>query len=285
MRPTFRFAPSPNGGLHRGHAHSALLNERLAARAGGRLLVRLEDIDVARCTPALATAVLDDLAWLGLRWETPVRRQSEHFSDYADALQLLAARGLVYPCFCTRGEIARALADQAAPARDPDGSPLYPGTCRVLSNVERAHRTAEGCPFALRIDMAKARAVHGTSMSWSEWREGDETERHAAEPQDWGDAVLRRKDVPTSYHLAVVVDDALQGVTDVVRGEDLMAATSLHRLLQALLGLPEPAYHHHRLVRDETGEKLSKSRGSETLASLRDRGLTAEDIRRDLGFQ
>lgn len=284
LRPTFRFAPSPNGGLHLGHAYSALLNQRLATRAGGRFLVRLEDIDVARCTPALEAAVLADLAWLGLDWEQPVRRQSEHFADYQTALDGLTARGLAYPCFCTRGEVARALADQANSIRDPDGSPLYPGTCRRLSEDERARRVAEGRPFALRLDGCAALAALGARPSWSEWGEGEVPETHPAHPEAWGDAVLRRRDVPTSYHLAVVVDDARQGVTDVVRGEDLRAATGLHRLLQDLLGLPAPAYHHHRLCRDHRGGKLSKSRGSETLAALRAAGVTAADVRRGLGF-
>ncbi len=276
-RPTFRFAPTPNGGLHLGHAYSALVNARLAAEAGGRLLVRLEDIDRARCTPALAAAVLADLAWLGLAWEEPVRRQSEHEADYRAALDDLGARGLTFPCFCTRGGIARALGP--APPRDPDGAPLYPGTCRILPEAERARRVATGEPHALRLDMGAALRLVAGPFGWREWREGRVPEACPARPEVWGDVVLRRKDAPAGYHLAVVVDDALQGVTDVARGADLFAATGLHRLLQVLLGLPAPDYRHHRLVLDAGGDKLAKSRGSPTLASLRAAGLSPAAVR------
>ncbi len=279
VRPTFRFAPSPNGKLHLGHAYSALRNRHLADERGGALLLRIEDIDVVRCTPAFEAAIQSDLTWLGIKWQGPVRRQSEHFACYAAALGKLTARGLVYPCFCTRGDIARALAGRLAWRRDPDGSPLYPGTCRELGHAERARRMARD-GFCLRLDLGRAVAALGSALSWAEYHEGPHPVRMAAIPELWGDAVLRRKDIPTSYHVAVVVDDALQGVTEVVRGEDLLQATSLHRLLQALLDLPEPVYHHHRLLRDAAGHKLSKSRGSKTLAEWREQGLTPKQVRR-----
>ena len=283
VRPVFRFAPSPNGLLHLGHAYSALLNQHLAMKSGGDLLLRIEDIDVARCTPTFEAAIGTDLAWLGLRWREPIRRQSAHFALYGAVLDRLAARDLVYPCFCTRGDIARALAGKARWPRDPDGSPLYPRTCRTLVASERERRIIAGHPFCLRLDhVVAAAAVGGGRLTWTEYREGASPALCPVLPRVWGDAVLRRKDIPASYHLAVVVDDAVQAVTDVVRGEDLWPATSLHRLLQALLGYPEPAYHHHVLVRDDTGQKLSKSRGSESLARLRDAGVTADQIRHRL---
>lgn len=261
---TFRFAPSPNGYLHLGHAYSALLNFDLARACGGRLLLRIEDIDRSRARPEFEAAIYEDLAWLGLTWETPVRRQSEHFDDYARALERLDARGLLFACDCTRGEISRTTAGQKDWPRDPDGAPLYPGTCRHKPRRPAREVLASG-GVALRLDSAKAAGA-------AEWG------------QDWGDPVLARKDVPASYHLAVVVDDALQGVTDVVRGKDLAPATSLHRLLQRLLGLPEPAYQHHDLVLDERSEKLAKSRSSKTLRQLRAEGATPADVRRMAGL-
>lgn len=288
-QPVFRFAPSPNGRLHLGHAYSALCNARLAEAFGGRFLVRIEDIDLTRCRPEWTDAILEDLAWLGLRWDEPVRRQSEHFDDYRAAAALLKGRGLLYPCFCTRKEIAAAVATQEAQTgraspRDPDGAALYPGTCRSLSADEAMGRMAAGEPHAWRIDMARAlRAAPGPHRFMAFDPNGTENAVDAG-PSRWGDAVIVRKETPTSYHLAVVVDDALQGVTHVVRGTDLEAATDLHVLLQALLGLPTPRYHHHRLVRDGEGDKLSKSLGAESLADLRARGVTAVDIRATLGF-
>jgi glutamyl-Q tRNA(Asp) synthetase len=284
--PAFRFAPSPNGRLHLGHAYSALLNARLASAQAGRFLVRIEDIDPLRCKPAYETAILDDLHWLGLVWEEPVRRQSEHLADYRRAFDILRERGLVYPCFCTRGEIARATGagqGRAVP-RDPDGAPLYPGTCRHLAKAEVATRLGAGAPHAWRLDMAAALAVVAPPLAWPRFAPDSENGRIGAEPSRWGDAVIRRRDVPTSYHLSVVVDDALQGITHVVRGLDLEPATDLHVLLQGLLGVPTPAYHHHALIREPEGVKLSKSRGSPALADLRAAGVTAAEIRRRLGF-
>jgi glutamyl-Q tRNA(Asp) synthetase len=284
----FRFAPSPNGYLHLGHAYSALLNLDMARQAGGRLLLRIEDIDAARSRPEFEAAIYQDLGWLGIAWEQPVRRQSEHFAAYRAALEKLEARGLVYPSFESRAEIAALVAARDRHGRwprDPDGVPLYPGTVRDLSAAERRRRRDAGEPFALRLDMAAAAACAG-ALAWTETGAGPEGETGsiAATPHIWGDVVIARKEVPTSYHLAVVVDDALQGVTDVVRGQDLFWATAVHRLLQALLGLPAPAYHHHRLVRDDAGRKLSKSTDAESLRALRAAGASAGDIRRMVGL-
>lgn len=275
--PVCRFAPSPNGPLHLGHAYSALRNRAVAARGAGRLLLRMEDIDLARCTPAFEAGIEDDLRWLGVEWEAPVVRQSERFALYAAALDRLAARDLIYPCFCTRGEIAAATGSGGP--RDPDGAPLYPGTCRALSSSAR-DRLAARRPSCLRLDMARALATVSQPLHWSEFGEGTRENRVAADASAWGDAVLRRKDSPASYHLAVVVDDAAQGITDVVRGRDLSAATGLHRLLQALLDHPAPRYHHHRLVLDEAGRKLAKSRSSRPLATWRQAGAAPSDIER-----
>jgi glutamyl-Q tRNA(Asp) synthetase len=286
--PVFRFAPSPNGPLHLGHAYSALLNFDLAQNSGGRFLLRIEDIDPARCRPEFEAAIYEDLAWLGISWETPVRRQSEHFGDYACAVARLSEQGLVYPNFESRAEIARLVArreTEGAWPRDPDGAPLYPGDAKQLSVAERARRIESGAPYALRLDMEAANARAG-DLSWIERAEGSngETRRIAARPQAWGDVILARKETPTSYHLSVVIDDALQGITEVVRGEDLYHATSVHRLLQRLLDLPEPAYRHHRLIRDEAGRKLSKSTGSTGLRELRASGADARDIRKLVGL-
>jgi glutamyl-Q tRNA(Asp) synthetase len=283
-RRTFRFAPSPNGRLHLGHAYSALLNQRLAEAAKGDLLLRMEDIDTARCTAAFEASIKEDLHWLGFRWHGSIRRQSDHFALYGAALDLLAARQLLYPCFCTRGDIARALVGRSDWPRDPDGSSLYPGTCRHLDPAVRARFLAEGRPFQLRLDMAAALKTLTGALVWTEYREGETPEIQAANPAAWGDAVLRRKDIPASYHIAVVVDDALQGITDVVRGADLLEATGLHRLLQELLGSAAPAYHHHRLILDVEAQKLSKSRQSPTLVDLRQSGATPEDVRRLVGL-
>lgn len=282
-RPVFRFAPSPNGELHLGHAYSALFTAAAARAAGGRFLLRIEDIDLTRCRPEYETRIYEDLGWLGLQWEKPVRRQSDHFADYAGALARLDAMGLLYPCFASRKQIAEAVAHAAAPAFDPDGAPLYPGLFRdaPLADVER--RKAAGEPYAIRLDVRKATAaarkkLGGASLSFRE-TDGDGGETiHIADPERWGDVVLARKETPASYHLAVVVDDALQGVTRVTRGRDLFAATDMHRLLQTLLDLPEPLYHHHRLITDHDGRKLSKSRRDTSLRSLRAEGKTPTDI-------
>jgi glutamyl-Q tRNA(Asp) synthetase len=290
--PVFRFAPSPNGYLHLGHALSALLNADMARAAKGRLLLRIEDIDETRCRPEYETAIDEDLAWLGLTFEQPVRRQSEHYDDYRAALSLLDAQGLLYPSFESRAEIARLVAEHDSHEpwpRDPDGVPLYPGAAKSMVPAERARRMDTGEPYALRLDMAAALARTGP-LTWKETGAGPAGEtgtiaaNPAANPAIWGDVILARKDTPTSYHLAVVVDDAALGVTDVVRGRDLFPSTSVHRLLQALLGLPQPRYHHHRLILDTDGRKLSKSTLATGLRDLRAQGATAIEIRRLVGL-
>jgi glutamyl-Q tRNA(Asp) synthetase len=286
--PVFRFAPSPNGYLHLGHAYSALLNSDRARETGGRLLLRIEDIDATRCRPEYETAIYEDLAWLGIAWETPVRRQSEHLDAYRTALDRLSALGLVYPAFESRAEIARLVKAREADGpwpRDPDGVPLYPGGARSLSADERDRLIDTGAPYALRLDMAAAcrRAV---GLSWNELGEGPDGERGVvpARPEAWGDVIVARKKTPTSYHLSVVVDDALQDISEIVRGQDLFHATSVHRLLQVLLRLPEPVYRHHRLLRDEGGRKLSKSTSSTGLRELRAAGATPAGIRQLVGL-
>jgi glutamyl-Q tRNA(Asp) synthetase len=282
--PVFRFAPSPNGYLHLGHALSALVNFDMARAAGGRFLLRIEDIDAARCRPHYEQAIYEDLAWLGITWEKPVRRQSAHLDDYRAALGRLD--GLLYPSFETRGEIARLVAERERHApwpRDPDGAPLYPGDARSLAAVERRRRMEAGEPYALRLDMAAALARTG-ALSWIEIDCGGKTTPVAASPQMWGDVVLARKETPTSYHLSVVIDDAEQGVTHVVRGQDLFAATSVHRVLQALFALAAPIYHHHRLILDAHGQKLSKSTRATALRALREKGASSADIRRMVGL-
>jgi glutamyl-Q tRNA(Asp) synthetase len=274
--PVFRFAPSPNGYLHLGHAYSALLNFDLARKTGGRLLLRIEDIDSTRCRPEFEAAIHEDLGWLGIAWESPVRRQSGHLACYREALAKLSAQGLVYPSFESRAEIARLVAQREADApwpRDPDGAPLYPGVAKLMAPDERARLLASGVPYALRLDMSAACARAG-DLTWIEHGEGPDGETGAvvARPQAWGDVILARKETPTSYHLSVVVDDALQGVTDVVRGQDLLLSTGVHRLLQQLLGLPQPAYRHHRLVRDSEGRKLSKSTKATAFGNSAPRG-------------
>ena len=288
LPPVFRFAPSPNGYLHLGHALSALLNADMARAAGGRLLLRVEDIDATRCRPEYEMAIYEDLAWLGLSWEEPVWRQSERFADYRAALARLETMGLVYPSFESRAEIAALVAQcetRAHGSRDPDGAPLYPGNAKSMPPAERARRMASGAPYALRLNMTAALARAG-QLTWTETGAGPggETGAVAADPAAWGDVVLARKDAPASYHLAVTVDDAAQGVTEVVRGRDLFHATGVHRLLQALLGFPVPHYHHHRLILDADGRKLSKSTQSTGLRELRTQGIKVADIRRRLGL-
>jgi glutamyl-Q tRNA(Asp) synthetase len=278
-----RFAPSPTGLLHLGHAHSALFGWHAAAAAGGRFLLRIEDIDPNRCRPEFETAILQDLAWLGLHWPEPVRRQSRHMADYQAALDRLRAMGAVYPCFCSRkaiqDEIARA---GNAPHGPPPGSsegPLYPGTCRALGAAERQARLAAGAPHAWRLDVGAALARTGP-LHWTDRGAG----RQDCTPELLGDVVLARRDTPTSYHLAVTVDDALQGVTLVTRGRDLFAATHVHRLLQALLDLPVPDWHHHGLLLNERGERLSKRDHATALADLRAAGLSPDQVRAKAGF-
>jgi len=278
-----RFAPSPTGYLHLGHAFAAVTAYEAAQREGGRFLVRIEDIDAGRSKPEFEAAIFEDLAWLGLRWEVPVLRQSERFEAYRTALDRLDAVGLIYPCFCTRGDIAAEIASAVEAPHGPEG-PHYPGTCRNLSEVEREMRVKAGVPFALRLDVAKASRLAG-AMSFEERGTGPsgETGTIAVNPLLFGDVVIARKDVPTSYLLAVVVDDAHQGVTLVTRGNDLFSATHVQRLLQALLVLPAPAYAHHRLILDEHGRKFSKRDDAVTLRSLRSEGVAPEQIRAQLG--
>jgi glutamyl-Q tRNA(Asp) synthetase len=280
LRPVFRFAPSPNGELHLGHALSAITCFRQAREAGGRFLLRIEDIDTARSRPEYVEGIFSDLSWLGLSWEEPVVFQSQRFEAYAQAAAQLQAMGLLYPCFATRTEIEAA----ATGPHDPDGAPLYPGLWKGRPETEVRKLQADGVPFALRLDMAAAvrlatEKLRGQRLTF---REGGEDVEAA--PERWGDAVIVRKDTPTSYHLAVVVDDAWQGVTDVTRGRDLFAATGLHRLLQVLLGLPEPAYRHHRLITDEAGQKLSKSARHTSLRSLREQGASRDHVMARIGL-
>jgi glutamyl-Q tRNA(Asp) synthetase len=285
--PVFRFAPSPNGFLHLGHALSALINFDLARASGGRFLLRIEDIDAARCRPEFEAAIYEDLAWLGLAWEAPVRRQSEHMGAYRAALERLQHEALVYQSFESRAEIARQVAGREANGgrwpRDPDGAPLYAG--ELLAPGEREQRAAAGEPYALRLAMDKAMARTG-ALAWTEIGSGPhgETGEIAATPQAWGDVVVGRKELATSYHLAVVIDDAVQGITHVVRGQDLFAATSVHRQLQVLLGLPGMVYRHHYLILDDDGHKLSKSTRATALRELRAAGANPADIRRMVGL-
>lgn len=267
-----RFAPSPTGYLHLGHAYSALQASR-AAREGGKFLLRIEDIDTTRCKPEFADAILEDLAWLGLDWDGEVRKQSEHFADYEAALDKLDGLGVIYPCFCTRAEIAAEIA-RAGGAPQGEEGPLYPGTCRKLTTDQRRRRIAAGADFALRLDVAKATAIAGP-LEWEEEESGIVT----AGPQWLGDVVLARKDTPTSYHLAVTVDDALQGVTLVTRGIDLRAATHIHRLLQALLELPTPHYRFHKLLTDASGKRFAKRDKALTLRALCESGKTPAEVR------
>ena len=279
-----RFAPSPNGYLHLGHAYSALRNFDMARRTGGRFLLRIEDIDIGRARPEFEQAILEDLAWLGIEWEEPVRRQSEHLADYALALEKLDTLGVLYPCVCSRGDLTRAIEGLDNWPRDPDGAPLYPGTCRHSEPAQILRMAAQDRLVAQRIDMGQAIGLLQGPLGWEEFGETDSSRFVSAQPSIWGDVVAGRKDVPGSYHVAVVVDDAAQGVTDVVRGSDLFEATSLHRLLQELLELPAPVYHHHHLIEDDQGRKLSKSAGAQSLRELRAQGVTAANIRERVGL-
>jgi glutamyl-Q tRNA(Asp) synthetase len=288
-----RFAPSPTGRLHLGHAYSALLAHDFARQRGGAFLLRIEDIDPTRCRNEFVEGILEDLAWLGLGWDGDVIRQSDRLPLYAAALDRLKAEGLVYPCFCARSAIAAEIAASAAAPHGPDG-PHYPGTCRKLTADERESRIANE-PHAWRLDVAKAMEATPRSpqeragglrrdgggplrpLTWT--NDGKEVTAH---PEAFGDVILARKDAPTSYHLAVTLDDAAQGVTDVVRGVDLYASTHIHRLLQALLGLPTPAYHHHPLLTDGEGKRLAKRSGAPTLADLRAAGANPAELTENL---
>lgn len=274
-----RFAPSPSGYLHLGHAYAALVAWE-AARAGrGRFLVRIEDIDPSRCRPEFERGIFEDLRWLGLDWDGPVRRQSEHLDIYGEALIQLDQLGMLYPCFCTRRRIRAEIAHAGQAPHGPAGEDLYPGICRSLTAAERRRRCAAGEAFALRLDVGKAQKLTGP-LHWSDLRVG----RVKAAPESLGDVVLARKDTPTSYHLAVTVDDALQGITLVTRGEDLFHATHIHRLLQALLGLPTPGYYHHNLIADSSGLRLAKRNRAITLRTLRQSGRQPDDIWRLIGL-
>lgn len=272
--PVTRFAPSPTGYLHLGHAHSALDGWNRARSAGGRFLLRIENIDQTRCRPAFEAALLDDLHWLGLDWDGPVRRQSDHFADYRTALAHLQALGVIYPCFCSRKDIATA---SSAP-HGPDG-PLYPGTCRSIPEAEAAARQAAGEAFALRLDVAKARALCGPLEFTDEF-----AGRIEAYPEQFGDVVLARRDTPCSYHLCVAIDDDLQDVTLVTRAADLLPATHIHRLLQALLGLKTPDYAHHPILTDSAGKRLAKRDGATSLRVLRESGLGPIEVKALAGF-
>ena len=274
-----RFAPSPTGWLHLGHAFAALCAHDEAQRSGGRFLLRLEDIDTTRSRPEYEQAIYEDLHWLGLEWEEPVRRQSAHFDEYMLALKKLEAHGLLYPCFCTRKEIQDEIARAGQAPHGPDG-PLYPGTCRRLASDEVGQRIASGRDYAMRLDLDKAISLAGCELVWEDLAHG----RFTADSTPLGDVVLARKDTPTSYHLAVVVDDAAQGITLVTRGEDLLPATHLHRVLQQLLGLPVPLWKHHRLITDAEGHRLAKRDNAKALRTLREQGWTAQRVRDELGF-
>jgi glutamyl-Q tRNA(Asp) synthetase len=278
--PVLRFAPSPNGNLHLGHALSALLTAEWARRLNGRFLLRIEDIDTARTRPEFVEAIFTDLRWLGLEWEEPVLFQSTRFETYARFADRLRARGLLYPCFCSRSDSAA-----RAEGTDPDGAPLYPGTCRHLDQKDAERRLATGEQANWRLDTRRAsERVGALAFTMAEPTPLDRPRIRYARPERWGDVVLVRKDTPTSYHLSVVVDDAEQGITHVTRGRDMEAATDIHTLLQALFALPMPNYTFHRLILDDEGRKLSKSRLSQSLSDLRASGWTPDDVRRALGL-
>lgn len=279
-----RTAPSPTGYLHMGHAYSAGLAYVRAKAAGGCFLLRVEDIDVTRCRPEFTEAIFEDLAWLGLHWERPARCQSQHFDAYKRALDNLSERGLLYPCFCTRKQIQAEIAAAGAAPHGFDGM-IYPGTCRTLSPSERAGRIASGEPYALRLDIAAAcQQVGGWPLHWHDETEGKQSVTPELLGRGFGDVVLARKETPASYHLCVSHDDALQGVTLVTRGRDLFPATHLHRLLQALFDWPVPAYAHHALLTDATGERLAKRKNAPALRNMRRDGISPEAIWRQVGL-
>lgn len=274
-----RFAPSPTGLLHLGHAYSALFAFEAARKSGGSFLLRIEDIDFTRCRREFEVAILEDLAWLGIEWETPVRRQLDHLHEYVAVAEQLRVRGLLYPCFCTRKDIQREI-ELAAAAPHAQEGPVYPGMCRSLSEDERQSRIVSGESFAMRLDLNRAIAEVGSDLEWIDLERG----LQKAQPEVLGDVVLVRKDIGCSYHLAVVMDDALQGVTRITRGQDLFQATHVQRLLQALLNLPTPEYHHHPLICDTEGKRLAKRHEAEPLRSLKSRGVSAHDVWERLGF-
>ena len=278
--PIFRFAPSPNGHLHLGHAYSALYTAHWAAKLGGKFLLRIEDIDTARCKPEFVKSQIDDLHWLGLNWPEPVIHQSNRFESYKAAAQRLRDMDLLYPCFCSRVEIKT-----ASTGTDPDGAPLYPGTCKHLSKTEISQRLANNEPVQWRLNIDEALRRTGIlTFTNVQPTPLDRPQIRYAKPERWGDVVLVRKDTPTSYHLSVIVDDAHQNITHVTRGKDLEAATDIHILLQFLLGLPQPLYTHHKLIKDDADIKLSKSKSAQTLKDMREAGWTADAVRTRLGF-
>ncbi len=280
MKIVTRFAPSPTGYLHMGHAYSASLAFEKAKESGGHFLLRIEDIDTTRCRPDFESAIYEDLAWLRLEWEKPVRRQSDHMEDYAALLERLHERGLIYPCFCSRKEIAAEIAASKSAPHGPDG-PLYPGTCRHLSEKEKQVRFSAGEPYALRLDMTRAlQEVAVAQLTFNELEKG----LIQCDPARFGDVVLARKETPTSYHLAVTLDDALQGVNLVVRGQDLLEATYVQRLLQARFDLPTPDYLHHGLVSDVKGKRLAKRDKDATIRAMRENGYSPQEARKLTGF-
>lgn len=276
---TTRFAPSPSGRLHLGHAYAALFAERAARQSGGRFLLRMEDIDSTRCRPQFADDLLEDLRWLNLQWCDPPLYQSERMAAYAQALERLSEMQVLYPCFCTRTNIATEITGSAAAPHGPDG-PLYPGLCRKLPKAVRAEQLDAGRPYALRLDIERARAIAGP-LTWFDRIKGEVVAR----PEIFGDVVLARKDIATSYHLAVTLDDSFQNITLVTRGEDLFPATHIHRLLQALLELPVPQWHHHALLESETGQRLAKRHAALSLRQLRTEGRSAAEVRAMAGFE
>ncbi|MEM7697548.1 MAG: tRNA glutamyl-Q(34) synthetase GluQRS [Verrucomicrobiota bacterium] len=277
---TTRFAPSPTGHLHKGHAYSALLASHWAEQSDARFLLRIEDIDHTRCSAEHTTQIFEDLEWLGLEWELPVRIQSEHREDFEKTAETLSTAGFLYPCFCTRKDIEREIANLAR-APHPGDVPLYPGTCRRLSADERESRLSKGDPHSLRLDLDQAIDSIGSDLFWQDSFNGPQI----AEPERLGDAIISRKDIGTSYHLAVTHDDALQSVTDVIRGVDLWESTHLHVVLQTLLGYPIPTYHHHELLTDASGNRLAKRDRSITLKQLRESGTTPTKLREELESQ
>ena len=281
--PVFRFAPSPTGLLHLGHAFSALYAFNAARAAGGKFLLRIEDIDHTRCRSEYVSQIFDDLSWLGLKWDEPVRHQSRHMADYAAALEKLEALGVTYRCLASRNEI-RAEVERTtgldAARRDPDGALIYPGMYRHMDAVKFNRLMVPGKAACIRLDMARAINLAGKTLTFQEKGSGPQGERGevVCRPEAWGDVIIARKETPTSYHLSVVVDDAVQGISEVTRGQDVFHATSIHRLLQTLLQLPEPVYNHHRLIRDDSGRRLSKSAADKSLKALREEGFGPEEL-------
>lgn len=282
-QPIFRFAPSPNGKLHLGHAYSALLNQKLAREAGGKLLLRIEDIDTQRCTPELEAQMLDDLKWLGIEWDEEPMRQSDNFETYRKIVKKLLDKKIMYPAFMSRGEVNTIVkkAEKSGKIwpRDPDGTPHYPPHDKNMSKKKRSKVLSSQSPNSYRFNMSEVIDIFGDMFQWQEKRLDT-----FADPKAWGDVVLARADIPTSYHLACVLDDAAQNITHIVRGKDLFYATAIHRVLQNVLDLEEPQYNHHKLILDEDGQKLSKSRKDTSLSDLRKQGKSPDDIKNLIGF-